>query len=163
MTDWDARWLNLAGEIGSWSKDRSTKVGCIVLGGARQILTAGYNGFPRGVDDDAGDRHERPVKYKFTEHAERNAIYNAARNGVALYEATMFVPLYPCADCARGIIQSGITTLVVPQAASEDFSGFDHRWAEDHRVARIMFREAGVRVRVVPRVEKPLTDLPASG
>lgn len=159
-TDWDARWLELATHIASWSKDRSTKVGSVIIGSGRQILSAGYNGFPRGVNDDTLYRHERPAKYKWTEHAERNAIYNAARHGVGLSGSTLYVPLYPCADCARGIIQVGITTVVVPQPDPEDFSGFDDRWAEDHRVARIMLGEAGVDVHVVTF---PLTDLPGSG
>lgn len=145
MTDWDARWMSLAREIATWSKDQSTKVGCIAVGDGKRMLTAGYNGFPRGVDDDLPDRHMRPAKYMFTEHAERNAIYNAARNGVDLFDSTMYITLYPCADCARGIIQAGTGRIVTP---SPDWHLLG--WADSFGAAKIMLTEAGVRVRFVP-------------
>lgn len=144
MTDWDARWLVLAGEVAKWSKDRSTKVGCIVVGDGRRLLAAGYNGFPRGIDDDIGARHERPVKYLFTEHAERNAIYNAARNGTDLYGSVMYSILYPCADCARGIIQSGIAKVITPEP---DWNLPE--WADSFGASKIMLEESGVHVRLV--------------
>ncbi len=145
MTDWDARWLKLAREVGSWSKDRSTKTGCIIVGDARQILSGGYNGFPRRVDDNVDERHERPEKYLWTEHAERNAIYNAARHGIALEGAAMYVPWFPCADCARAIIQSGITILVTRELESGD--PLLERWKDHHEVSRVMLEEAEVTVR----------------
>jgi len=144
MTDWDGRWLALAREVGSWSKDRSTKVGCIIIGDGKRMLSAGYNGFPRGVDDDIDARHERPLKYLLTEHAERNAIYNAARNGADLWDSVMYSTLYPCADCARAIIQSGIVKVITPEP---DWSL--PGWADSFAASKIMFREAGVRVRLV--------------
>ena len=147
MTDWDTRWLELAGNTGSWSKDRSTKVGCVIVGPARQILAAGYNGFPRGVNDDLDERHERPEKYLWTEHAERNAIYNAARHGVSLQDAVIYVPWFPCADCARAIIQSGLSSLVTMKLTS---GSLQDRWKDHHKVAEIMLAEAGVAVRFVP-------------
>lgn len=149
MTDWDARWLALAAEIGKWSKDRSTKVGCIVVGSERRLLTAGYNGFPRGVNDDIDIRHERPDKYLFTEHAERNAIYNAARNGVDLYGGTMYVTLYPCADCTRGIIQAGVKTLVTWEP---DWNL--QNWADSFAISRIMLEESGVITRFITTEEQ---------
>lgn len=150
MTDWDARWLALAGEVGKWSKDPSTKVGCIIIGDARQMLSAGYNGFPRGVNDDIAERYSREErdgrreKLRWTEHAERNAIYNAARNGVDLYGSRMYTTFYSCADCARGIIQSGISQLITIEP---DWNlPF---WKADFEVARIMMEESDVRVRFV--------------
>lgn len=148
MTDWDARFMALARHIGEWSKDRSTKVGCVITGSGRRILTVGYNGFPRGVNDFPDSRHERPVKYKWTEHAERNAIYTAVLNGVSLQGSTAYVPFHPCSDCARGLIQSGVKTIAIPRP-DEDLSEFDARWSEDFQVSRVMFRESGVRIRFV--------------
>ncbi|MCW8836697.1 MAG: CMP deaminase, partial [Rhodospirillales bacterium] len=79
MSDkWHVRFLQLAHQIASWSKDRSTKVGAVLVRPDRTPAPYGYNGFPRQVDDDIDDRHSRPDKYDWTEHAERNAIYNAA-------------------------------------------------------------------------------------
>jgi len=144
MADWDARWLDLAGEVAKWSKDRSTKVGCIVVGDGKRLLCCGYNGFPRGIDDDTADRHERPLKYMLTEHAERNAIYNAAREGVDLHNSVMYSTLYPCADCARGIIQSGIAEVVTREP---DWNL--PIWGFSFTVSRIMLQEAGVHVRLV--------------
>lgn len=145
---WDGRWLGLADQTASWSKDRSTKVGCVVVGDANQVLTMGYNGFPRGVNDDIDQRHERPEKYLWTEHAERNAIYNAARHGIALEGATIYLPWYPCADCARAIIQVGIAT-VVGVVPDKSYLG----WGPEFEVAEIMLEEAGVKVRFVERPE----------
>ena len=144
MTGWDARWLALAEHIGGWSKDRSTKVGCVIVGSANQVLAQGYNGFPRGINDDIDERHERPAKYRWTEHAERNAIYNAARHGIRLEGAAIYVPLHPCADCARAIIQSGITKLVTAEMESDDDARV--RWRDSHKAADIMLAEAGVTV-----------------
>lgn len=145
-TKWDTRWLELADQVATWSKDRSTKVGCVIVGAANQILTQGYNGFPRGVNDDVDERHERPEKYLWTEHAERNAIYNAARSGIILQGATMYLPWYPCADCARAIIQAGITTLVAT-VPDKSYRG----WGPDFEVAEIMLEEAGIEVHLVER------------
>jgi len=145
---WDSRWLNLADHVSAWSKDRSTKVGCIVVGEANQILTQGYNGFPRGVNDNLPERHERPLKYRWTEHAERNAIYNAARTGTSLIGSTLYVPWFPCTDCARGIVQSGIAAVVTvnPWSYRRDFMD---RWAEDFNISYSILFEANVTVRYV--------------
>ena len=82
--EWDIRFMNLAKMIATWSKDTSTKVGCVIIGPDKEIRSTGYNGFPRGVDDTIAKRKERPAKYKFTEHAERNAIYNASLFGASV-------------------------------------------------------------------------------
>ena len=99
---WDRRWLDLADHVSQWSKDQSTKVGCVIVGEANQVLSLGYNGFPRGVNDTPPERHQRPAKYKWTEHAERNALFNAARTGTNLTGAVLYVPWFPCVDCAQG-------------------------------------------------------------
>ena len=79
-----------------------------------KIVSTGYNSFPRGIDDNVAERQERPEKYFWFEHAERNAIYNAARIGVSTKGCTMFLTCdIPCADCARGIINAGIIKVYV--------------------------------------------------
>lgn len=140
--DWDARWVAVAAQIGTWSKDRSRGVGCVIVGASNQMLSSGYNGFPRGVNDDITERHERPAKYEWTEHAERNAIYNAARTGVALTGSTMYLPWFPCVPCARAIVQAGVAVLV---AARPDPA--DPTWGNDFAVATEMLTEAGVGLR----------------
>jgi dCMP deaminase len=146
MADWKKRMLDLAQHVAGWSKDRSTGVGCVVYGPVSMaVLALGYNGFPRGADDDVEARHERPLKYKRTEHAERNAIFNAAKHGVALYRMHMASTLFPCSDCARAIVQAGIRELVVP--AGPDFSR--PTYGEDFRISVEILEEGGVRVRVL--------------
>lgn len=138
---WTTRWMDMVDLVASWSKDRSTKVGCVIIDDRQVILSSGWNGFPRGIDDTVESRHERPAKYKWTEHAERNAIYNAAANGIKLRGATMFIRWFPCSDCARAIIQSGIATLVCTEP------NFDNEiWGADFRVSHEMLVEAKINI-----------------
>lgn len=140
---WHKRLLRLAHEIASWSKDRSTKVGAVIVDEDRRPKSFGYNGFPRNVDDDIEHRHERPAKYFYAEHAERNAIYNAE---TSLKGCTIYVTHFPCADCARAIIQKDIATVVVDASSLSDEILLNERYAEPMRAAREMFAEAGVQV-----------------
>lgn len=142
MANWDERFMNLAQHVSEWSKDRSTKVGAVIVGPFNEVRAIGYNGFPRGINDDAPERHERPEKYLWVEHAERNAIYNAARAGISTSGCKMYLPWFPCMDCARAIIQAGIETLI---ALEPDIN--DARWGEDFKRAIRLFQEAGVAVR----------------
>lgn len=135
------KWQGIVRAIAGLSKDRSTKVGAVVFGPEWETRSTGYNGFPRGVDDNIEARHERPAKYKWTVHAEANAIAAAARSGVSLKNCTLVVTaLHPCAQCAALIIQAGISSVVCPpQTVSAS-------WAEEAEIARTMFAEAGVSV-----------------
>lgn len=142
MADWDARFMGLAQFVGSWSKDRSTKVGCVIVGSSNEIRAVGYNGFVRGLDDDDDSRHERPAKYLWTEHAERNAIYHAAQVGISLGGCRMYLPWFPCMDCARAIAQCGLVELISKEPDLDD-----PRWGTDFQNALDMLREAKVRVR----------------
>src|SRR4051812_41117715 len=110
-TKWDGRFLALARHLADWSKDPSTRVGCVIAGPTNDVRAVGYNGLPRNVDD-SPSRLERPDKYIWMEHAERNAIYTAARNGVALEGCRMYLSWFPCVDCARAAVQVGIVEIV---------------------------------------------------
>lgn len=140
-TNWDIRFMELARHIAEWSKDRNTKVGAVIVDEDNTILSVGYNGFTRGADDEVGSRHERPAKYMYTEHAERNAIYNAVRSGVALKGSKIYLPWFPCTDCARAIINSGIKTMV----ATEPDYGME-KWGEMFKVSQEMLNECGVKI-----------------
>jgi dCMP deaminase len=142
MADWDSRFMNLARHVGTWSKDRSRKVGCVVVGSDNSVRALGFNGFPRGLDDEKEHRHQRPAKYLWTEHAERNAIYTAARNGVSLAGSRMYLPWFPCVDCARAIVQAGIIELI---ALPPDLT--DPQWGEGFAVSLELLKEALVTVR----------------
>ena len=139
MTTWDKKFFALCEHIATWSKDRSTKVGAVIVNDRNKVISIGYNGFPIGFDDNIGDRHERPQKYQYTEHAERNAIYSAAGLGVSIRGCTMYLCWFPCPDCARAIIQSGISKLVYKDL---DFS--DERWGEGFKKSWEMLVECGV-------------------
>ncbi len=142
MIKWDIRWMQMCNRVASWSKDRNTKVGAVIVNGRNTVVAVGWNGFPRNINDDVEERHARPLKYSWTEHAERNAIYNAANKGLATNGARMYVNWYPCIECARGIIQSGIIELV---GIEPDWN--DKRWGNDFKIVKEMLVEAGVEVR----------------
>ncbi len=139
MADWNRRFLDLCDVVAGWSKDPSTKVGAVITDNDNRVISVGYNGFPRKADDKNKERYERPLKYRWTEHAERNAIYNAAKIGVSTDEATMYIRWFPCTDCARGIIQSGIKKLV---CSKPDFT--DERWGADFKISHEMLEECGI-------------------
>ncbi len=142
---WNYRFMGLAIHISTWSKDTSTKVGCIVVGPDKEIRSQGYNGFPRGVDE-TKKRQIRPTKYLFYEHAERNAVYNACLFGASLKGCTLYVTTPPCADCARAIIQSGIKTVYFMQRPDDDNKvDTKNNWRETLDDSLGMFDEAGVK------------------
>lgn len=141
---WIDYFLNLAEAVKLKSKDKSTQIGAVVVGEAHQLLTTGYNSFPRGINDFMEERQERPEKYFWFEHAERNAIYNAARTGTPLLNATMYITSgVPCADCARAIISSGIKEVYCKKVDTTKNTGL---WAEHAKRSIKMFEEANVKL-----------------
>ena len=111
INKWNKRFIEVADlQVAQWSKDRSSKVGAVIVKNG-VILTTGYNGFPRGCNDDLEERHERPEKYQWVIHAELNSILNAARQGVSTVGADMYVNWYVCDRCAGNIVNAGIKRL----------------------------------------------------
>lgn len=132
-------------EIALGSNDPSTQNGAIIVSkddGDWKVIGQGFNTFPYGVKE-SRERWERPIKYQFVEHAERNSIYSAAINGKRTLGAVMICPWAACADCARGIIQSGITALVRHYEIGQNSP--DH-WKESIAAADQMLVEAGVEI-----------------
>lgn len=109
MTDWNQRFMDLAKHVAGWSKDPSTQVGAVVVNDKKQVISMGYNGFPRGVRDCQERYKDKATKLSFVAHAERNALDNAFGD---VEGATLYSTLYPCSDCAKGIIQRGVRTVV---------------------------------------------------
>jgi dCMP deaminase len=140
---WNTRFMNLCDHISSWTEDRDFQVGAVIVGPDLEIRSTGYNGFPRGVRSDVEERYDRESGEKFfwVEHGERNAIYNAARMGVAINGCTLYVNRFPCADCARAIIQSGISSVCCPPKPSND-GALDHSFD----VSEMLLAEAGLEV-----------------
>lgn len=141
---WDERWLGMARLVGSWSKDRSRCVGCVIVNDRNVVVSLGWNGFPRAIDDEVESRHQRPEKYLWSEHAERNALFNAAASGNSTLNCRIYQSMYPCAHCARGIVQAGICEVVTVEP-----NWMDETYGDEFEVTRQMLKEASVRVRFV--------------
>lgn len=135
MTDWHSRFLAMAALVGSWSKDPSTKVGAVITDARNRIVSLGFNGYPRGVEDD----HDcsREDKLRRTLHAEQNAILFAFGD---LDDCTLYVTHPPCAHCTALLIQAGISRVIVQRSTT----AFRERWAHDIKVSQDMMFEAGV-------------------
>ncbi len=141
---WTQRFMGLCDHVATWSEDPDFQVGCVVASpDGHEIRSTGYNGFPRGVlaSEPARFVRENGEKFFWFEHAERNAIYNAARAGICLSGCILYVNRFPCADCGRAIIQAGISHIVAPPIPIAD-GALDYSF----QVSQQMLREAGVQV-----------------
>lgn len=140
MNKWTRRYLDIAKEVSTWSKDPSKQIGAIAVGDKGQILSQGYNGFPRGVKDTDDRYNNREEKYKYVVHGEMNCIYNACNSGVSLNGATLYVTGLPvCSECAKGIIQVGIKKVVM-----EYPKDIPPIWEQSVQLTKQMFLEANV-------------------
>lgn len=146
IPDWDSYFMTMAYLCSTRSKDQSSKVGAVIVGPDHEVRSTGYNSFPRHLDDGDPARQERPEKYSWFEHAERNSIYNASLVGIPVKGCRMYTPGIPCADCARAVIQSGIVEVVTDHG----WDSVDNRpeWAESLQRSLRMFEEAGVAHRI---------------
>lgn len=140
---WDAWLLGCAQFIATRSKDPSTQVGCIIVRPDRTIASAGFNGFPRGVEDRPDRYQHRETKYLLVVHAEANAIVTARE---PLHGHTLYCSLSPCNECAKLIIQAGIVRVVAPRPTDEEALARGERWRLAHEWAALMFHEAGVEL-----------------
>lgn len=141
MTKWTQRFLDLAEHVGQWSQDPRTKVGCVIVDEKKRVVSIGYNGFPRGVADLRDRYSDRDTKLLFVAHAERNALDNAP---LSVQDCTLYVPLLPCNECAKSIIQKGITKVVsyIPNDQDDRFNWY---------ITKQMFQEAGVTLCLVEK------------
>ena len=141
---WDRRFLELAKEVSTWSKDPSTGVGAVIVNDQKHVVGMGYNGFAVGVSDDPARYTDRPLKYKLIVHAEPNALLQAghAARGGTLYVYPTFCDPPICHDCAKLAIQAGIK-CVVGYKADETNPRYTN-WKDSIALSRTMFAEAGV-------------------
>lgn len=136
---WDLRFLALADQIATWSKDPMRGVGAVIVSPTRQIVATGFNGLPRGMAD-LPERLQRPVKYDLICHAELNAIIQCARNGVSPVGCTLYSSFSPCVQCTLAVVQSGISRVVTYH--TEDG---DEHWQASIAKAMAVMQEAGIR------------------
>jgi dCMP deaminase len=144
--DWDLYFLNMLDMIASKSPDPRTKVGCLIIGEDNELLSTGYNGFPRGVEPTTA-RLDNEEKLYWMVHAENNAVLNAARHGTRLKGSTAYTPFIPCPVCAGAFIQAGIKTIVMYLNSPN----LEHtaRWADKYKRSAVMLKEAGIKIRRV--------------
>lgn len=140
---WHVRYLRIAKEVASFSKDPSTKVGCVLVRD-RRIISTGFNGFPRGISDDLNRLIDRDQKYLYTVHAEANSIVTAALHGVSTEGCTAYVTFSPCCQCAAQLINAGIKSVFV--AASGEIP---ERWLQNFIAATSLLQEAGVAYHIL--------------
>ena len=140
--NWDEYLMGLVYEVSKKSKDLSTNIGAVIVGEDNEILSTGYNSFPMGAKDDLLERQQRPLKYDYFEHAERNAIYLAARNGHKLKHSKLYTNGIPCMNCARGLIQSGIHTIVTHSLWEEKF--IHESWLQELERSKELLLECGI-------------------
>lgn len=141
--NWDEYFINIAEQVKLKSKNNNTKIGVVLVGKNNEIVSTGYNSFPRGINDNIAERQEKPEKYFWFEHAERNCIYNAARIGVSTLGTTMYMTCgISCADCARAIISAGVEKIVLRSGKG----AMSPKWQESAERSNQMFKEAGIVV-----------------
>ncbi len=138
--NWIEFFMGMARYVATASKDPSTKTGAVIVDRNRRVVSIGYNGFPRGVDDSVARYVDRPLKYKLIVHCEENAILSAP---LGVRGCTLFSTKFPCSECAKVIIQSGISAVVY---ADHGANASDAWWAEDGRISDMAMREAGIAV-----------------
>lgn len=146
---WHIRFLQFATQVSSWSKDPSTKVGCVLVKN-RRVISTGYNGFPKGISDDLSRLNDREKKYEITVHAEVNSITNAALHGVSTDGASAYVTFSPCSRCASVLINAGIKEVYV--ASGQDVP---ERWLDNFTLARTILAEAGVLYHLLDLSDTP--------
>jgi dCMP deaminase len=138
---WNNRFISLAEHIAGWSKDPARKVGAVIIDNKRRILASGYNGFPRGVPDFEELYRDKPMKHPRVVHAELNAILNAKTD---LEGSTLYVTHSPCCECAKAIIQAGISKVYIKEQEKPSES-----WQRSVEVAHEMFRHAKIDVYII--------------
>lgn len=136
---WDQKYIELSELVAGWSKDPSSKIGAVAVSPKGQVLSTGYNGFPRNIEDTPERLNNRDLKYKYIVHAEKNVIYNATYNGVSLDGSTLYVFGLPCCDqCALGITQVGVKRVVMRGDPNNE------RWKESWKKSQEIFDEANI-------------------
>ena len=142
--NWNKYFLSIAEAVKEKSKDRNTHIGAVIVGKDHEIVSTGYNSFPRGINDDLEDRQQRPEKYFWMVHGELNAILNAARIGVSTKGCKMYLTCgVPCSNCGRAIINAGIKEVY---CKIDDTTRNREKWDEEAARTRKMFEEAGVQI-----------------
>ena len=141
---WDDYFMTMVYLVAMKSKDQNTHMGAVIVGLNNEMRSTGYNSFPRHINDDVKERQQKDEKPFWFSHAERNSIYNAAMVGIPVGDCKMYTNGIPCNDCAWGIINSGISEVIVDKSWDDNNYA---QWVEHAVRSKVMFKEAGVKVR----------------
>jgi len=129
--------------VSTWSKDPSTKVGAVLVGSNGQVLSQGYNGFPRGLDDDLSLYRVKEFKYQHIVHAEENCVYNAVYNNTPIKDSKIYITGLPiCHNCAKVIIQCGISEVIIDTLPNKN-------WTDSAIIAAKMLRDCSVEYNII--------------
>ncbi len=146
IPSWDEFFIRHCYLVATKSRDGNTKIGTVLVRD-RVVCSEGYNGIPRRVNDNIKERNERPEKYYWYSHSERNSLYQAARNGIKTEECSLYTLSLPCSDCTMGIIQSGISEIIVHKQYQNIFKQIQKgKWEESCKRSKIMLQEAGIPI-----------------
>ena len=132
------------------SKDPSSRIGAIIVDENNHLISEGFNGFPRGVEDSEERYSNREIKYAMVSHGERNAIYAAANKGFSLKGCRIYTQGTPCCDCCKAIIQSGISEVIVDSRWEEMPKNIGNRakWSAESEISKQMFKESRITIRL---------------
>lgn len=146
IPSWNRWFLDQCEVIKRRSKDKHTKFGCVIANQDHRILSQGYNSFPSGINDNVPERYERDLKYSYIVHAEENAICSAARAGISLKNACIYVSALPCITCSRMIIQAGIIEVIIDAYRQEEWGSKNIKYASDFQKVKDLFIEGNVKL-----------------
>lgn len=154
---WDEYFVNIAMTVKDKSKDPNSKIGAVIVGKSNEIISTGFNGFCRGINEEVEERWVRPEKYSWVVHAEENVVYNAARLAVSTIGSKLYlvgfgahdVPCVPCTQCSKAIIQAGVAEVIT--YAYKDLSEGTKFNKEAALFSLNMLLEAGVQFREFKR------------
>lgn len=142
---WDLRFLRMAKEVSTWSKDPSTQVGSVMVDMRNRVLGLGYNGLPRGIEDTAERLNDKETKYALTVHAEVNCLLNSQKPDGGY--SKLYCTEVPCCECAKLIAQTNVDYVVAFDPRPE----FYERWKKSFDLTKLIFQEAGIEWLTVPR------------
>lgn len=154
-TRWHLRFLEMAELVSKWSKHPDFQVGAVAVGNFGQVLSTGYNGWPRDITgEDRARQAERDVGStppSLTIHAETNVIYNASLTGVSLMGSTLYVfPMFPCVKCAKALVQVHVGQICYKNNISADklpsSEEAQAKWGSSWDLAERLFREANIAI-----------------
>lgn len=143
VPSWTEYFREIALRAASRSKDPSTNVGAVLVDKNKSIIETGYNGFPPGITD-TRERWTRPTKYDYVVHAEQNAIARAAKAGKSVDGADLYVTHFPCKECAKIILASGVRRVYVDGGVAVMHNGADKDFVMS------LFTESGVEIYYLP-------------